>query len=382
MTTPPIRLGSNENLLGPSPVALETIARHAHEYHVYATTEDWELMEKLAAHIGGGLTADQFVIGNGSGDVLRMMMQTFVLPEDEVIFPLPTFAAYKRLTNVHRGKMVTVPLKGYQVDLEGILTAVTPNTRLIILCNPNNPTGLIVTHDELERFLKALPPHVTVILDEAYHDFVELPGFPRTPELIAAGYNVMATRTFSKLYGLAGLRVGYGFGKQALVEQVRNSRHLSETGRVAYLAAMAALTDEAHVVETLAMVRNGRRYLTAELSKLGLPTLPSEAFYILMPELPIGAQQLVDEARQRGVILRHTDVFDMPGSVRISIGRQQDNERAIAVLKEILSNSGEIKPKRRLGGLKSVILHMSEDFNEPLDFEGLDDDLEEESKSS
>lgn len=339
MTQPLIRLGSNENLLGPSLLAMEVVQKSATMNNIYAVDEDWLLMEKLAASIGGGLTADQFVIGNGSGDVLRMIMQTYVLPNSEVVFPLPTFAAYKRLTRVHRGKIVAVPLEDYQIDLEGILAAINEKKAVIVLCNPNNPTGLIIDHGSLKAFLAQVPKHVVVVLDEAYFHFVDDPNFPRVTELIAAGYSIICTRTFSKVYGLAGLRVGYGFGKQELVEQVRNTRHVSETGAVAYLAAAAALTDEAHVVNTLEMVRNGREYLYTELEKLSLDYLRSEAFYVLLRNLPMSAQLLVDEARKQNVILRHTDVFDMPGYIRISIGRPEDNQRAIDVLREILEKN-------------------------------------------
>ena len=332
-----VRLGSNENLLGPSPLALEAIRELSAEAHFYPVDDDLMLMEKLAAAIGGGLSVDQFVIGNGSSDVLRMIVQTYVLPENEVLFPLPTFAIYKRLTTVHRGKVVTVPLKEYQIDLEALLNAINDNTALIVLCNPNNPTGYIIKHDELALFLEKVPKHVLVVLDEAYYHFVDDPDFPRVTELIAAGHNLITTRTFSKVYGLASLRIGYGFGKKELVEKVKNSRHVSETGMYAYRAAAAALTDEVHIVNTIEMVKNGRNYLYKELSKLGLEYLESQAFYVLLKNLPVEAEYLVAEARKHNVIIRHTDIFDMPGYVRISVGRPEDNRQAIEVLRKILN---------------------------------------------
>ena len=330
-----VRLGANENLLGPSPKALEAIKNLAGNLHIYPSTEDVELGEKLAAQIGGGLTSDQFVIGNGSSDVIRMIVQTFVLPGDEVLFPLPSFAIYKRLTNVHRGVVVTVPLKDHQIDLDLLLDAVTEKTKIIFLCNPNNPTGQIIKHDQMAHFLSILPNHVILIVDEAYQDFVEDPDFPRTTEFINEGYNVITTRTFSKVYGLASLRMGYGFGKQSLIEKVRNTRHVSETGLVAYHAAMAALTDEEHIVNTIEMTINGRNYLYQELDKLGLTYLKSQALFVSLIDLPMPPEEIVAEARKHNLIIRHADVFDMPEAVRISIGRQEDMEFAVEVLKKI-----------------------------------------------
>lgn len=334
------RLNANENLLGPSPVALEAILEAATNVHVYPLDEGLALREKLAARIGGSVSAENFVIGNGSGDILRMIIQTYVLPGSEVIIPSPTFISYKRLTGVHRGRVIEVPLIEYQVDLLGIVDAITPATTLIFLCNPNNPTGQIVTHEQMGALLAQIPDHVTVVVDEAYVDFATDPRFPNMLEFIDAGYNVIVARTFSKVYGLASLRVGYGYGQKEAVTRIRNTRHFSDSGRMAYLGAAVALTDEAHIVNTQEMVISGRDYFYVELAKLGLSFLRSEGFFVLLTDLPLDAQFIVDEAHKHGVLIRHTDVFDMPGYVRISIGRKQDNERAIAALRAILTENG------------------------------------------
>ena len=337
-----IRLGANENLLGPSPMAIEAIQNAVFEGHLYPGDHDLMLMEKLSAKIGRGLVKEQFVLGNGSGDVLRMIIQTYVLPDNEVILPIPTFVSYKRLVGVHRGQIVPIPLVDYQIDLQGMLNAITPNTTLMIICNPNNPTGQIITHDELKTFIEQVPDHVIVIVDEAYVDFVEDPRFPRITELIGAGHKIICTRTFSKVYGLASLRVGFGFGHHSSVEKVRNTRHRSDTGRIGYLGAAAALLDEAHVVNTIELVRNGRNYLYQELDKLGLSYLKSEGFYILLKDLPLDAQYMVDEVLKHGVVIRHTDIFDMPNYVRISIGREKDNAQAINALRTVLVENGVV----------------------------------------
>jgi len=337
-----VRLGSNENMLGPSPLALEAIRNACAEAHLYPTDQDQILKEKLSAAIGHGVNVDQFVLGNGSGDVLRMIAQTYVSPGSQVVLPTPTFSSYKRVTKLHGGEVIEVPLKDYQIDLQGLLCAITPQTTLLFLCNPNNPTGQIVTHDQMGGFLAQVPEHVTVVVDEAYIDFVEDPAFPRVTEFLGAGYNIIVARTFSKVYGLASLRVGYGFGKLERIAPVRDRRHTFESGRMAYVGAAAALSDEVHIVNTIDMVRSGREYLYEALSKIGLKYLHSEAFFVLLTDLPLDAQYIVDEALKQGVILRHTTVFDMPGYVRISVGRPQDNQRAIEALTNILEANGLI----------------------------------------
>ncbi|MEM9775036.1 MAG: histidinol-phosphate transaminase [Chloroflexota bacterium] len=333
-----VRLGSNENLLGPSPVALEEINKICQNLHIYSVDEDLHLMHALAEHLGNGMSAEQFVVGNGGGDVLRMITQTYVLPGDEVIMPDPTFAAYQRLTGVHRGNLIRVPLVNYQIDVDGIIAAVTPRTKLIFICNPNNPTGQMMTHDQMRSFLSRLPDHVLVVVDEAYAHFATDPEFPNMVELVQANSNVIVMHTFSKLYGLASLRVGYGYGAERWVEPVRKTRHPSDSGRIGYMGAAAALKDTEHAQKTLEMVINGRQQLYEGLDKLGIEYLESQAFFVQTKNLPIPAQELVEAAAAEGVILRHTDVFNMPEHVRISVGRPEDNARALDVLSQILSS--------------------------------------------
>lgn len=335
-----IRLGSNENLLGPSPVALETINEICQNLHIYSVNEDLHLMGALAEHLGHGMVPEQFVVGNGGGDVLRMITQTYVLPGDEVIMPDPTFAAYQRLTGVHRGNLIRVPLISYQIDVDGIVATVTPRTKLIFICNPNNPTGQIMTHAEMVAFLDRLPDHVLVVVDEAYAHFATDPDFPNMVDLVQAHSNVIVMHTFSKLYGLASLRVGYGYGPERWVEPVRKSRHPSDSGRIGYLGAAAALKDAEHARKTVDMVVNGRQQLYAGLDKLGIEYLESQAFFVQTKNLPMPAQELVQAAAAEGVILRHTDVFNMPEHVRISVGRPEDNARALDVLAKIFGRKG------------------------------------------
>lgn len=333
-----IRLHANENHLGPSPLAIEAFKNACDEAQFYSGLHYADsLREKIAATLGGGLTEANIALGNGSGDVLRMIIQTYVLPESEIVIPKPSFAAYERQIHLHRGRIIDVPLKEYRIDLDAVLEAVTDKTVLIFLCNPNNPTGLSITHSEMADFFAKLPKGVVVVVDEAYVDFVETDDFPRMAEFVAQGAPVIVTRTFSKLYGLASMRVGFGFGPTAQVEPVK-SRYISyDTGRMAFAGAEAALNDEAHVVNTIEMAREGKRYFYRELEKLGISYIKSDALFVLMTDFPMDAQALVDAVAEKGIQIRHTTAFFMPGYVRISIGTPKENEALINALNDILS---------------------------------------------
>ena len=337
----PARLGSNENLLGPSPKALAVIQQVAANAHIYPVTEDQGLTEKLVARIGKGLTADQLVLGNGSGDVLQRIIQAYIMPGDEIVIPTATFAIYKRAGNDHHAKVIEIPLNDdYSIDLQGLLDAITPKTKLIFLCNPNNPTGLIITHDQMQWFLDQAPEHVTVVVDEAYIDFCDDPDFPDIMTFINAGYPVISTRTFSKVYGLASLKAGFGFGNKERMAPVVAKRHVYESGLMMYAGAAAALEDEEHVVNSIEMAHEGRALIYQEFDRLGLTYLPTQALFVLITNPPLDAQLIVDEALEDNVILRHAHVFGMPGYVRFSIGRRQDIERGIASLERIFKKHG------------------------------------------
>ena len=336
--TEPLRLHANENLLGPSPMAVAAMQEACLNANFYPQNHEAILLEKLAAHIGHGIRPEQFVLGNGSADVLRMLVQHHGLPDAEIVVPRPTFVAYKRLTRVHRANLVEVPLIDYQIDFDGLINAITDKTTLLFLCNPNNPTGLYVNHQEMADFLARVPEHVCVVVDEAYHDFVDVNDFPRMMEFVNAGYNVIVARTFSKVYGLASMRVGYGYGPEHVIAPIRDTRVRSEMGIMAYAGAAAALADEAHIVNSIEMVQEGREFYYKEFDRLGLKYLRSQAFFITVEDPPVPAQQIVDEALKQGVLLRHADVFDMPGYLRVSIGRPEDNKRVIEVLENIFQN--------------------------------------------
>ena len=334
-----LKVGSNENVLGPSPKAVQAIQEELLSLHLYPGREEDILLEKLTARIGGGLTKENFVTGNGSVDVLRMITHAFIKPGKKALIGAPTFSMYELLTESFSGTPVFVPLKNFTLDLDGLADAVDDDVAIIFVCNPNNPTGTMVTHEAVAAFLEKVPKDVIVVFDEAYVEFVDDPEFPRSLEFIQAGYNVLSTRTFSKLYGLAGLRIGYGFGRADLMEQVRQYKMPFNSSRLAYIGAAAALDDDAFREESIAMAQNGRAYYYQALQEIGIDYLPTQTNFIFLTNLPLDANYICDEAMKKGIILRPTNPFGLPNNIRITIARQHENERVIRVLSEILKQA-------------------------------------------
>ena len=334
-----VKLGSNENVLGPSPLAMAAIGEILPDLHLYPSKQEADLIARLAERLGGGLTPDHFITGNGSCDVLRMITHAKINPGGRAIIAGPTFGMYEVLVNMFVGEVIHVPLQRYAIDLDAILAATDDDVDLIFICNPNNPTGTFVTHNQVEAFLQQVPPHILVIFDEAYMEFAEHPDFPRMLEFMQAGFNVLITRTFSKLHGLASLRVGYGIGLPQMMADIRGRKLHFNSGRLAYIGAMAAVNDDTFIARSLEMVQAGREFFYRELEALNLSYLPSQANFIFLTNLPLDAATICEATLRQGVIIRQTDSFGLPDNIRITIGRQEDNERVIEVLKDILKRN-------------------------------------------
>ncbi|MGB2964203.1 MAG: histidinol-phosphate transaminase [Anaerolineales bacterium] len=332
-----IKVGSNENVLGPSPKAQEAIVSALPDAHLYPDRHEDALLKKLAHQIGSGLEISNFISGNGSCDVLRMITQTFIEPGKKTLIAAPTFSMYEILTLMFGGDTVFVPLKDFTVDLDGLLGAIDETTALIFVCNPNNPTGTFVPHGQVESFLKKIPKGVVTVFDEAYMEFADDPEFPRMIEFINAGYDVLVTRTFSKLHGLASLRVGYGFGRGDLMEKVRRQKLHFNSGRLAYLGAAAAVDDKEFISMSLKMVQDGRHYFYQAFDDIGIHYLPTQSNFIFLTDLPMDANYICDEAMKKGVIVRPTNPFGLPDNIRITIARKEENERVVEVIREIIS---------------------------------------------
>jgi len=275
------------------------------------------------------------MIGNGSDELLRLITETFVQPSDEVIYGDPSFSEYEFMTRIMGGMVKPVPLQDFTYDLQAMKAAVTENTKIIYVCNPNNPTGTVVTRQQLERFMDGLDEDILVIFDEAYYEYVDDPGFQSGLEYLDRGYNVIVLRTFSKIYGLAGLRIGYGISTPEIVAAVNRVREPFNVNLVAQKAAVAALEDEEHLTRSREINRQGKEYLYRELQAIGLRYVPTQANFIFL-DTGLDCRRVFQGLLMQGVITRTGDIFGYPTYIRVTIGTDEQNLRFISSLKRVL----------------------------------------------
>ena len=322
-----IKLASNENPWGPSPCAVAAAKRAIEEGELYPDGGCFELRQKLAAR--WGLGAEQFVIGNGSNEIIELLGHVVVGAGDEVVMGAPAFVVYKLVTLLFGAKAVEVPLVNWRHDLAAIAAAITPRTKLVYVCTPNNPTGTANTEAELITFVRELPEHVIAVVDEAYAEFLE--KAPDLRPLIAEGRKVVCLRTFSKIYGLASLRVGYGYASAELCALLNRVRQPFNVNAIAQAAAAAALDDREFAETTTRENRAGLAQLERGCRDLGLEFVPSVANFML---IKVGDGWGVFEALQRrGVIVRPVKSYGLPEWVRVTVGTREQNERVLAELK-------------------------------------------------
>lgn len=324
-----VKLASNENPRGPSPKAVASIAETAATLNRYPDGGAQKLRAALAHR--WKVEPDQVILGNGSDEVLGLLARAFLGPGDEAVMADCTFVIYKMVVTASRATAVEVPLKDWRHDLSAMAGAVTPRTKLLFLCNPNNPTGTMVTADEVERLLARLPEDVIVVFDEAYYEYVRSASFPHALQHLAAGRNVAVLRTFSKIYGLAGLRIGYGLTTREIAGYLNRVRPPFNANSVAQHAALAALEDEAHVAESRAMNETQLLRLQQELGKLGIHVVPSEANFVYFDTGRDGAEVFQALLRE-GVIVRH-----MGGrALRVTVGLPDENSRFLEAFRKVL----------------------------------------------
>ena len=332
---PIIKLASNENVLGPSPHAVEAMRKAAAGVWLYPDDTCFELKNALSEF--WSLSADSLVIGNGSDEVIHFLGQAFLdgARGDEVIFGDPSFVQYKACALVADCDFHAVPLTSdYRHDLPAMRARVNERTRLIFIANSNNPTGTVVSRAEFEALLDGLPPHVVVVLDEAYYEYVADPNSPRAIDYIGE-HNVIALHTFSKAYALAGLRVGYGFGRPELVRFLTQVRGPFNVNMLAQAAAIAGLADQTHIAHSIEVNAAGRKQLSAAFDEMGLTYVPSQANFILV-NIGVDSQSVFNDLLREGVIVRTGTPFGMPNWVRVTIGTRAMNQTFLAALKKIL----------------------------------------------
>lgn len=327
-----IKLASNENPLGPSPKALEAMRGALAQVHLYPDGNAFYLKQRLAEKLG--VQPANLILGNGSNEVLEFVGHALIQPGAEVVVSQYCFAVYPIVTHLFGGKLVVVPAKDHAHDLAAMRHAITERTRVVFVANPNNPTGTLAPAGAVLELLHSVPPQVMVVIDEAYLEFLEAPQ--DLLPLIRSGSmpNLLLTRTFSKIHGLAGLRIGYGIGHPEFVAALEKIREPFNTSLLAQVAALAALDDTEHLRRARASNTAGLRFYEDAFRRRGLPFLPSAANFILVR---VGdGQRVFVELQKRGVIVRPMGGYQLPEWVRISVGTPAENEKCLAALTEVL----------------------------------------------
>ena len=331
-----VKLASNENPLGPSLKALSAIQETLSELSRYPDGNGFSLKRALSKKLN--VATDQITLGNGSNEILELLARTFLTPELEVVFSQHAFAVYPLVTQAVGATARVAPALDYGHDLDAMLARVNQNTRLIFIANPNNPTGTLLAAEALEKFISALPETVVCVLDEAYFEFVNTELRADSVSWLDKYSNLIITRTFSKAYGLAGLRIGYSLSSATIADLLNRVRQPFNNNMLALAAAEAALTDEGYLAETLAVNKQGMRQLTQAFESLGLSWISSAANFVSV-DLKRDAMPVYEALLKKGVIVRPVGIYEMPDFLRISIGTEQENRFFINALKDVLPES-------------------------------------------
>ncbi|HKB25294.1 MAG TPA: histidinol-phosphate transaminase [Methylomirabilota bacterium] len=328
-----IKLASNENPLPPSDRVQKAILAVLHHGNRYPDGSGFYLRQALAKK--HGFMPEQIVLGNGSNELIELLVRAFLRPGDEAVMPHPSFVVYPMIVQAAGGVRVMVMLKEYRLDLEAMARAMTPMTKLVFIANPNNPTATIVTADEVEHFMARVPERTIVVFDEAYIEFALGPDFPEVLQYVKQGRKVIVLRTFSKAASLAGLRVGYGVADADAISLMNRIRQPFNVNSLAQAAGLAALEDEAHIMECVRMIEAGRHYLYDEFKNLGVSYVPSRANFILV-DVGRSAADIFQKLLQHGVIVRPLTPFGMETALRITVGTPEENRKLVKALQAVL----------------------------------------------
>lgn len=328
-----IKLASNENPLGPSPLAVKALKEKLGNLHRYPDGGGYYLKTKLSEFYE--IPRDQVILGNGSNELIELAIRTFLSPGEQAIQAFPTFLVYEKFVKAAGGIMTSVPLLAFKVDLVGLSKAVSPNTKMVFINNPNNPTGTALSRNELSDFLKRLPREVILVLDEAYVEFASDMAQGSSIELLKEHPLTIIVRTFSKLYGLAGLRIGYGFSSPEVIDYMNRVRQPFNANSLAQAAATAAIDDREFVSQTLELVKNGLKFLYSQLKAIGLEFIPTQTNFFLI-KVPHGGRETYERLLKEGVIVRSMESYGLSEYIRINVGLPEENERFIRTLRKVL----------------------------------------------
>ncbi|GAB4540352.1 MAG: histidinol-phosphate transaminase [Thermodesulfovibrionia bacterium] len=331
-----IKLASNENPLGPSPLTIKAMKNGLKGINRYPDGGCFYLREAISKRLG--ISGDEIIFGNGSNEVIELAVRTFLMPEDEAIMAHPSFIVYSMIVQSAGGKGIIVPLKDWRHDLDRMASMINERTKLIFIANPNNPTGTINTKDEMDPFIEGIPDGVLVVIDEAYHEYVTSKDYPDTMRYIRDGKDVLILRTFSKIYGLAGLRIGYGMAKADIINEMNKVRQPFNINTLAQLASISALEDDVHIIKSKEVNEKGKRFLYEEFNSMGVDFLPTEANFIYILLKRENARLLYNELLKEGIIVRPMD----ESHIRVTIGLPTENKRFVIALKKLKDKGIEI----------------------------------------
>ena len=325
-----IKLASNENPLGPSPKAVQAMLAALQTAHLYPDGSGFYLTKAIAAKLD--FAPENVILGNGSNEVIEFLGHAFLNPGDDVVTCEYAFIVYKLLASAFNVRTIETPSPDYQQNLEATLEAITPKTRLIFIPNPNNPTGTLVSQHAINSFMSRAPDNIIVVFDEAYFEFLDDP--PDTLRFVHEGRNVVVLRTFSKIHGLAGLRIGYAVAPPKMIEVLHKTRQPFNVNSIAQAGALAALEDDAHLRETKRVVDQGRAYLREQFADMRIPFVPAVANFVMVN---VGDGCVVfEKLLRREIIVRPLKGYGLPEWVRISVGTMEENNKLIAALREVL----------------------------------------------
>jgi histidinol-phosphate aminotransferase len=334
----PIKLASNENPLPPSDRVQKAIIAALSSLDRYPDGSGFYLRQALAKK--HGVMPDQVVLGNGSNELIELLVRSFLRPGDEAVVPHPSFVVYPMIVQAAGGVRVMVMLKDFRLDLDAMARAITPMTKIVFVANPNNPTATIVTRDEVEHFMSRVPERTIVVFDEAYIEFAMGPDFPDTLSYVKQGRKLVVLRTFSKAASLAGLRVGYGIADADAIALMNRIRQPFNVNSLAQVAALAALDDEAHILECVRMIEAGRHFLYDEFKRIGLQYVPSRANFILV-DVGRNAADIYQKLLHQGVIVRPMTPFGLETALRITVGTPEENRTLVKALRVVLGKASE-----------------------------------------
>jgi len=328
-----IKLASNENPFGSSPRAISAIKKSLNQINRYPDSQSYYLKKRLARYYG--LAPENFVLGNGSDELIDVIIKTLVEPDESIVTSESTFLEYEIIAQTNDRKVKKSPLRYFKYDLGAMLKLVDKKTKLVFIANPNNPTGTYVSNYEIEEFLKALPEQVMVVLDEAYDAFIDVQDYPDSISYLRRKKNVIILKTFSKAYGLAGLRLGYAMVNSELAAYMERIRQPFNVNLLAQTAGLAALDDKKFLKKTRQLTLSGKKFIYAALAEMGLGFVPSVTNFILV-DMDRDGVEVFKSMLKFGVIVRDMQQYGLNNFIRVTIGTQKENERLIRVLRKVL----------------------------------------------